>query len=232
MMGSDPDISALTQARARLLRRATVGLAAVAIFSGALLGVFHERMNPAGWIIVAALASAACYLLFIALRRSLTPPQGAVGREMAKIQLREARKGLSRMLWLAPVAFFIFGMVGSVEAWRLMADAGPISESPYRLFVVLMTFLAPISLVQLLFGAGYARWAAPIYRDELLVAQRHKAMRTGLVALIAGVFAAFMAGLFQPRLGVSGLPLVVMASLAAFSLHFALLDKAAGSIDE
>ena len=76
-------------------------------------------------------------------------------------------------------------------------------------------------------GRIRARKAKRFLEDELTRAFRARAITAGFWALLPGVAAAYVVGLWRPEWTVIALPVVMTVAGAVASLRFALLHRAA-----
>jgi hypothetical protein len=93
-------------------------------------------------------------------------------------------------------------------------------------------FLAPCGLAIGLITTGvYSRQWGRLVDDELTLANRAAAFRTGFMAFAAVGAAAFVAVLFKPEWAVAALASAIGLSVAAASVRFALLERAAATAE-
>lgn len=210
----------LKQRRFWLLLYAAIW-APVNIAAGVFAGL-HPKLSPGGWWVFAAI-SALFFAGFLLLERRLRLPASFWNERVVAGRIDKAQRGRAILLWLSVLLMFcgapafLLATEHQLDRNSTAADVFHWLEAAAFLVVGLAAF----------FGVGYDKPFKTALNDELTRALRAKALHSGFFVLLAGAFAAYLVGLTHPRLTVLAMPLVIMGSIAAATIHFAILDRRA-----
>ena len=136
---------------------------------------------------------------------------------------REQKARTAQMLTM-PVCGLIFAAFWAMRSADILDGDLDLSAGLAVLAGVLWAGLLPAMVMG---WDGGARRVRRFLEDELTQAFRARAIIAGFWALLPGVAAAYVVGLWRPEWAVLALPLVMMGAGAVASLRFALLHRAA-----
>ena len=214
--------------RPRLVRRplfwGALLLLAAAI---AMLAFIPDRSPPrddqadlvvlASW---AAIAAAYAWMRF----RPRQPYSDAARPRAEAFQAKRARLLILCTGYLALV-------MTPLEIWEILTRLVRASLAD-RLFYAVM-FIGPCGLVLGLVTTGiYSRQWSALVDDELSLANRLRALRTGFWVFAGLGAVALVASLLRPEWAVAAIPAVAGPAIAATGVRFAVLERAAAGADE
>lgn len=145
-----------------------------------------------------------------------------LGNSPGKVE--RAHRNRAIMLVLSPLFMLMFAAISVDATGKLLAGEGDNLDWLMIGAVIAYAWLGPLIVLG---RGGLTASQRRLLEDELTRHHRATAVATGLVALLAGMSAVIVVGLFEPAWAVRLAPLVMCLAGAVTTLRFGWLDRKA-----
>lgn len=216
------------QERRRELRsRIAVAIFCLGMFSAVLAGLFwHEDgLDPARLLAVATVVGAVVAVAGLG---------GLIAFRPGEAQKRLAQSGGYRDRlqrdWVARINFLPVAMLGLTVIAMARADEWLSGEDPSLsgVFLAAAAVLNVLLIPVMIMGwDGGSRKQKRLLEDELTRTYRADAMIRAFWVLLVGVMGLYLVGLWNPRVTVVALPMVLWIAAATAAMRFAALHRRA-----
>jgi hypothetical protein len=131
-----------------------------------------------------------------------------------------------RRLWtlaFIPLLVILTGPWLVLKTQELLAHGGNPLSRPFVIVSLVFLGWMMLGLLLLMLGIGH-KVVDHALNDELSRAHRARVLRTGFIAAMLGVVAAYLTGFFDPQWTMLTLSVVPILAIAAMAAHFAVLE--------